>query len=201
MISLSTFFWLMVGFFALMGALRGWTREVIATSGLVLSLFALNQFGSFLINLLGITGETITNAAGETIPLARRQFYILAVIHLTIAFFSYQGPTIAGSRLAERLRVRDNIQDKLLGVLIGGVNGYLIIGSLWAFLEYQVIAAGEWQRLAAGINYPFDPAIITRPEVDTAAVTLMNNLPLPMLAPYLPILVVVVFLFVIIVMI
>lgn len=194
-------FWLMVAFFALIGALRGWTREVIATSGLVLSLFALNQFGPFLINLLGLTGEILTNAAGEAVPVARRQFYLLAAIHLFITFFSYQGPAFAGRRLADRLRVRDNIQDKLLGALIGGMNGYLIVGTLWAFLEYQIISPGNWQRLAAGINYPFDPAVIARPGLDSAAAALVANLPPPLLAPYLPFLVVIVFLFVIIVMI
>lgn len=201
MISISAIFWLMVSFFALIGALRGWTKEVIATSGLVLSLFALNQFGPFLIEFLGFAGnETLTNAAGEVVPVARRQFYVFAAIHLTIAFFSYQGPAIAGRRLAERLRIRDNIQDKLLGTLIGGTNGYLIIGTLWAFLEYQIIAPGQWQRLPPGVQYPFDPNTLVRPAVETASV-ILNNLPVPLLAPYLPILVVIVFLFVIIVMI
>jgi len=191
MLSLSTLFWLMIFFFGLIGSLRGWTREVIATSGLVLSLFAVNQFGALL---LGFWPES------QSIPLERQQFYVLSGIHLLITFFSYQGPTIAGSRLGDRLRVRDNFQDKLLGFIVGAGNGYLIVGTLWSLLEYRVIAAGQWLRLDPGMVYPFDPTMLVRPVGDSVT-TLMTRLPLPLLAPYLPILLVIVFLFVIIVMI
>lgn len=198
MISLTTMFWLLVGFFALIGALRGWTREVIATSGLVLSLFALNQFGPFLISLLG---ATIDPTLPDPDALRRRQYYILAAVHLLITFFSYQGPAFAGPRLNERLRVRDSFQDKVMGAIVGAMNGYLIVGTLWAFLEYQ-IGPGGYQSLAAGINYPFALTQLTRPGLNGIPLsTLVDNLPLPFLAPYLPILVVLVFLFVIVVMI
>lgn len=202
MISLGTIFWLLVGFFGLIGALRGWTKEVIATSGLVLSLFALNQFGFLIIDLLGSGGDVTTTAGGDVVPVARQQFYILSLIHLTIAFFSYQGPAIAGRRIGDRLRVRDSLQDKVLGLLVGSINGYLIVGTLLAFLEYRIIGTGTWERLQIGVQYPFDPTVLTRPAVEAAVfASLFENLPLPLLAPYLPFLVVIVFLFVIIVMI
>lgn len=198
MISLDTIFWLLVGFFALIGALRGWTREVIATSGLVLSLFALNQFGPFLVSLLG---AAIDPAMPDPDALRRRQYYILAAVHLFITFFSFQGPAFAGSRLADRLRVRDSFQDKVMGAIVGAVNGYLIVGTLWAFLEYQIGPAG-YVPLPPGVNYPFDMTRLTRPGIGTVPVSaLVDNLPLPFLAPYLPVLVVLVFLFVIVVMI
>lgn len=132
MISLTAFFWIMVMFFALIGSMRGWTKEVIATSGLILSLFAINQFGPYFTSLMGGGGTIDTDA------IRRQVFYLFTGIHLVIAFFSYQGPAFAGSRLAERLRVRDSLQDKLMGLLVGGVNGYLIIGAILAFLEYQL---------------------------------------------------------------
>jgi hypothetical protein len=200
MISLGTVFWLMVSFFSLVGALRGWTREVIATSGLVLSLFALNQFGADLIGFLNGVGDT-TNAAGEIFPIERRHFYVLASIHLAITFFSYQGPALAGTRIGERLRVRDSLQDKVLGAIIGAINGYLIIGTIWAFLEYRIIETANWERLNAGVSYPFALSVISRPEIDSTLSSLISNLPLPLLAPFLPYLVVVAFLFVIVVMI
>lgn len=195
MISLGTLFWLMIILFGVIGALRGWTKEVIATSGLVLSLFTLNQFGAVLIGLLSNTPTT------ATAPIERQHFYILAMVHLSIAFFSYQGPAFAGTRVRDRLRVRDSVQDKLLGGLVGGLNGYLIFGTVWAFVEYQAQSAGNWVRLAPGVQYPFEPTVLLRPDIGLSAYTLMERLPLPMLAPYLPILVVVVFLFVIVVMI
>ncbi len=199
MIGLGTAFWLMVAFFALIGTLRGWTREIVATSGLVLSLFALNQFGFFLISLLGAAAEA--GAGGVDIDSVRRQqFFILSTVHLLIAFFSYQGPAFAGRAVRERLRVRDSLQDKVLGALVGAVNGYLIVGTIWTFLEYQVGPAG-YTQLPLGIPYPFDPMSVARPILESPALALMEKLPLPLLAPYLPFLVVVVFLFVIVVMI
>lgn len=199
MISMGTFFWLMVAFFALIGTLRGWTKEIIATSGLVLSLFALNQFGFLLISLLGAAADVSTNPVDMT-SIRRQQFYILASVHLIIAFFSYQGPAFAGRRLGDRLRVRDSLQDKVLGALVGALNGYLIIGTLWTFLEYQV-GAGGYVKLPIGEPYPFDPIALVRPGVESPLLSLIDKLPLPLLAPYLPFLVVVVFLFVIVVMI
>jgi uncharacterized membrane protein required for colicin V production len=199
MISLGTLFWLMVAFFALIGTLRGWTREIITTSGLVLSLFALNQFGYFLISLLGAAAD-VTTTPVDTMSIRRQQFYILTTVHLVIAFFSYQGPALAGRRLGDRLRVRDSLQDKVLGGIVGAVNGYLIIGTLWTFLEYQVGVAGYF-RLPPGDFYPFDTLSLVRPGIDSQLISLIEKLPLPLLAPYLPFLVVVVFLFVIVVMI
>ncbi|WP_420641860.1 CvpA family protein [Candidatus Leptofilum sp.] len=192
MLSLGSLFWLMILFFAIIGSLRGWTREVIATSGLILSLFAINQFGNLFLGFV---------PTGSTIPPDRQRFYYLAILHLLIAFFSYQGPAFAGSRFGERLRVRDTFQDKLLGLIVGALNGYLIIGSLWSFLEYRIQAAGEWLQLPPGEPYPFDFTVLTRPDVAGELGALMGRLPLPLLEPYLPFLVVIVFLFVIIVMI
>lgn len=200
MIGLGTFFWLMVGFFALIGTLRGWTREVIATSGLILSLFTLNQFGFYLVSLLGAAADVAIPGV-DTSAVRRQQFYILIIIHLLIAFFSYQGPALAGRRLGERLRIRDSLQDKVLGAIVGAINGYLIIGTLWSFLEYQVTAPGLWTLLPPGVPYPFDAAILTRPGPGSPLFSLIDNLPLPLLSPYLPFLVVIVFLFVIVVMI
>lgn len=192
MLSLGTLFWLMVLFFGIIGSLRGWTREVIATSGLILSLFAINQFGNLFLGLA---------PTGGAVPPERQRFYYLAILHLVIAFFSYQGPAFAGSRFGERLRVRDNFQDKLLGLIVGALNGYLIVGSLWSFLEYRVQPTGDWIRLPLGETYPFDLSILARPDIAAGLDSLMGRLPLPLLAPYLPFLVVIVFLFVIIVMI
>jgi uncharacterized membrane protein required for colicin V production len=199
MISLGTVFWLMVAFFALIGTLRGWTKEIIATSGLILSLFALNQFGFFLVSLLGAAADVTANPV-DIMAVRRQQFYILATVHLVIAFFSYQGPALAGRRLGDRLRVRDSLQDKVLGALVGALNGYLIVGTLWTFLEFQVGVEG-YVRLPVGETYPFDTISLVRPMIDSPLASLIDKLPLPLLSPYLPFLVVVVFLFVIVVMI
>lgn len=198
MINLGTLFWLLVGFFALIGALRGWTREVIVTAGLILSLFALNLFGPSIASALG--GQPNPAIAVDLNGLRRRQYYVLVAIHLAIAIFSYQGPALGGRALAQRLRVRDSLQDKVMGALVGAVNGYLIVGTLWAFLELQIGPNG-YTPLPPNTPYPFDPGTIIRPDINSPLISLIERLPLPMLAPYLPYLLIVIFLFLIIVMI
>ena len=191
MIGLVTTLWIMVAFFAIVDMQRGWTRAVIATSGLVLSLFAINQFAPFLFGALGHFDETFN----ETIW--RRQIFVLAAIHLFIVFFSYAGPALTG-RLSTRLKIRDNIQDKLLGLLVGAVNGYLAVGTLISFLEYRLTNEG-WVATTPA-PYPFPADILIRTESVDA---ISQWLPIPMLTsnPYvLPILLVLVFLFVLVVM-
>ncbi len=193
MINIGTMFWILVAFFAIIGALRGWTKEVIAMSGLILALFFINQFGVRIMSFVGGTGDVVV----DTIQVRRQIFYIFSIVTWLIAFFSYQGPAIAGGKVSARLRVRDSFQDKFMGLVVGGINGYLLVGATLSYLEYILESTGNWVRLPAGVPYPFPPETITRVNIEP----LMNLLPMPILAPYLPILLVVVFLFVIIVMI
>ncbi len=194
MISLFASFWIMVVFFALVGAMRGWSKEVIAMAGLTLSLFTINTFGSLLVRLLGgIGGEA---AAADIMDQMRRQFWVLGGLHLLIAFFSYQSVVLIRGRLAPRER----IQERLLGLIFGAVNGYLVIGTLWSLLEYRLTADG-WQRLQTNFPYAFDP-ILTRPVgVTPGQELLLTHLPIPWLVPWLPILIILIFLFVIVVVI
>ena len=77
----------------------------------------------------------------------------------------------------------------------------LLVGALWGFLEYNVISQATWERLQPGVAYPFEPTVLVRPDIASSAFTMMARLPIPLLTDFLPILVVVVFLFVIVVMI
>jgi hypothetical protein len=90
------------------------------------------------------------------------------------------------------------VQDKMLGAIIGAINGFLIWGTLWNFLEYRVTVA-EMPRLPQGFTYAFFPAI-QRP-AEAMSMQILELLPLALLGPILPFVVVGMFLFVIIVMI
>jgi uncharacterized membrane protein required for colicin V production len=193
MINIGTMFWLLVGFFGIIGAMRGWVKEVIALSGLILALFIVDFFGNYFMAFLGSTGDPVV----DTVQIRRQIFYGFSFVTWLVAFFSYQSPALAGGKFAQRLRIRDNFQDKFMGLVIGAINGYLIVGATLSYLEYILQSRGNWVRLPAGIQYPFPPETITRVDIQP----LMDLLPMPILAPYLPILLVVVFLFVIIVMI
>jgi hypothetical protein len=192
MISLVTTLYIMIGLFAIVDMQRGWTRAVIATAGLVLSLFAINQFMPIVFNALGYFDQAFDDTVW------RREIFMLAGLHLFVAFFSYAGPTITGSRLAGRLKIRDNIQDKILGLLVGSVNGYLVVGTLLSFLQYHLTREG-WV-VTDPLPYPFSDEVLRR----TAQINEISQyLPIPLLTnnPYLlPVLLVLLFLFVLIVM-
>lgn len=196
MISLVTTFWIFVFLFGFVGTMRGWTREAVVTASVILALFTINQFSSTMFGFLGFDNNVVPPEA-----VRRQEFYILSAILLVIGFFGYQGPTLAASRVGDRLRLRDNVQDKVFGFLVGGLNGYLIMGSIWSFLEYRVVAASNWVRYPPDVPYPFNPAVITRPAPELAPI--IDNLPIPLLtqSPYvLPVLLVLVFLFVLVVL-
>lgn len=184
MISISIVFWAMVIFFAMIGYMRGWQKEVIALSGLVASMAALTQFGYAIVSLLG--AGTPENLAGvDMMALRRQQFWIQAIILILIAFFSYQvvgrlASSIAGGRLGERLRA--GLERRLVGGVFGAINGYMLVGGLWGFLEYLVSPNG-YIRLPEIEPYPFDPTIITRPLIDTSAMALANYLPQGIFSP------------------
>lgn len=185
MISISLFFWFMVGFFALIGYLRGWQREVIAFSGLVASIALLSQFGDDLTRLVGAFVTARNSDLDPQSALMRQRFWIQALFHALVAFFSYQvvariANQATGGRLSERLRA--NLEKQILGALIGAFNGYLFIGGLWGFLEYRLTDSG-YAQLGPNELYPFGADLLTRPIGDAAAATLAAFLPQGVFSP------------------
>ena len=123
MVSLIVIFWMFVILFAIIGAARGWARELLVTFSVVLALF--------LIFVLETNIGLVRRLVVEGEPTNR--FWFRAVILILLVFFGYQTPNIraiAGPRFA-----RERIQDVLLGLIIGALNGYLAVGSVWFFLH------------------------------------------------------------------
>jgi len=178
MIQLVTIMWVMAVFFAIIGFLRGWGREVIASAGIILGLFALFQFDGL------IRGTLLTGAPREQVYLVQTGIFI------AIVFFAYQQRALqrgAGSTGGGR----DNLQEGVLGGLLGFLNGYLIWGSLWYFMDIN--------------EYPFSPYIIA-PAPGSPSDRARNLLPLVILGggpggtgDLLAVAVIVLFLFVLIV--
>jgi uncharacterized membrane protein required for colicin V production len=182
-ISLQFIFFFMVIFFAMIGYMRGWQREVISLTGLIGALAMLAQFGDSLTGLVG----SLTSGPNLVDPFAvrRQQFWIQTIFMFIVAFFSYQvvarlADTAMGGRFGERLR--GGLEKRVLGALFGAVNGYLLIGSIWGFLEYQITTAG-YVRLPLGEPYPFDPSVVVRPIAEASAAALADMLPLGVISP------------------
>ncbi len=139
MISLSVLFWVFVIMFALIGAMRGWAKEILVLAGTILALFLI----SIIETYIPLVKNNLTDMSS---------FWMRIGILLALTFFAYQGPNMP--RMIESRRfARDRFSDVLLGFFIGSFNGYMIFGSIWYFL----IKAG----------YPF--AWITPPDPVTEA--------------------------------
>ena len=184
MINLLLLFIILVIFFGLVGYLRGWQREVITMFGLVGGIAMLQRFAYEIVDLLGAVPTE--GASPEQLLDARRgQIFIQAGLFAIIAFFSYQivgamAVRISRGKLGERLRA--TLERRVIGLVVGTVNGYLLVGTLWGFLEYEPVPEG-YTHLAPGVPYPFDPSVIIRPLADTAALAFTDWLPLGILDP------------------
>lgn len=191
-------------FFGMMGALRGWAKELVAAAGLVLSLFAIKTFGPFVLNVVGLAEATLANPIDPN-QIYRRQFWVLSAIHLFIAFVSYEGPTLSNN-VGSRLKRSDSVQDKLLGWIFGTLNGWLIIGTLYSFLEFRVQKSAidgtyQFARLLANEPYAFSLETVARP-LNVMALPVFQYLPLELFSGstlLLPLIMVALFLVILIV--
>lgn len=122
MVSLLVVFYLFVVLFAIIGAMRGWAKELLVSFSVILGLF--------LIFTLEGLGPTISIAMEEGSKL---QFWVRISIVGVLVFFGYQSPNL--SRLAGSVR-REKISDSLLGFFLGAINGYLFMGTFWYYMDY-----------------------------------------------------------------
>lgn len=149
MVSLNVIFWMYVILFAIIGAMRGWAREMLVSFAVILALFIISVLERFV--------PFISQTLSMNPPL---WFWVRAALILALVFFGYQTPNIP--RLAGNNRfARDRLQDVLLGVFLGAINGYLIAGTLWYFLHSG--------------GYPF-PNIISAPIEGTPAAEITRRM-------------------------
>ncbi len=142
MISLNVLLFIFIVLFAIIGAMRGWAKELLVTFSLILALFTMNVLETFV----PFVKDAISTGTPQTV------FWLRTGILVVLVFAGYQTPRIP--RFAESGRfVRNVLQDGLLGIFLGGVNGYLIFGTIWYYLNIA--------------NYPF--SFVSAPDVTTAA--------------------------------
>jgi uncharacterized membrane protein required for colicin V production len=124
MVSLSVLFYLFVIIFALIGAIRGWAKEIIATFSVFLALFIISVLETY------VPGITSFFDSDPTTSSVIFDCILLGVI----VFAGYQTPNLPV--LVENQRfMRDRLQDTVLGLLIGALNGYMVFGSIWYFIH------------------------------------------------------------------
>ncbi len=140
MVSLVVVFWMYVILFGIIGAMRGWAKELLVTFAVILALFfitVIEVFVPFIRDVLSF---------GNGAPL----FWIRVGITALLVLFGYQTPNIPKLAGTNRF-ARERLQDVLLGIFIGMVNGYFVMGSVWWFLN--------------DAKYPF-PTVVSVPTGD-----------------------------------
>jgi hypothetical protein len=160
MLSLFVVFGTLVCLFAIIGAMRGWAKELLVTSAIVLAMFII----SILENHIPAFSSAL-----EAMPNPTTPFLIRTALMAMLAFFGYQTPQI---RALQPKLVRERLQDILLGLLMGALNGYLLFGSIWFFLHTM---GYEHTDLVA---MPSDPAFVQRVE-DFMAYLPPSLIPIP----------------------
>ena len=122
MVSLLVVFYIFVILFSIIGVIRGWAQELIVTFSVILAFFLINIVEEYILE----------NYVSEAFILnPSRQFLIRGGIIALLVFFGYQTPRI--SRFAAAMR-KNRISDSFFGFFLGGINGYLITGSMWYYL-------------------------------------------------------------------
>jgi uncharacterized membrane protein required for colicin V production len=134
MVPLHTVFGALLILFGLIGGLRGWAKELIVAFSVFLALFVQHVLLSFIPPLRAL----FENMAPQS------QFYTRAIVFIIITVFGYASPTVV-SKIGARV-ARERLQDILLGFFIGLLNGFLIVGTVVAFLDMSYYGVPEDMR-------------------------------------------------------
>ena len=124
MVPIETVFIGLVFMFALIGALRGWAKELLVTFSVALARFVelvLQDYIPF------ISVKTLVDNEPKT--------WLFVRLALFVVFVSFGYATTAiSAKLGGKAR-REKFQDALLGLFLGAINGYLVVGMIWGFLD------------------------------------------------------------------
>ena len=173
MMSVVYIFWMYVLLFGIVGAMRGWAKELMVIFSVVTAL-AVNMLLEKYVPLVRDIDKTSTSV-----------FWIRTIILIALVYFGYQ--TVNISRFSGKA-ARERLQDSLFGAVLGGVNGYLVAGSI---LYYNHMA-----------NYPY-PNVVSRatdPAIVQAIERLITILPPRFLAePQIYFAIIIILIFIIVV--
>ena len=124
MISLDILFYIFIIIFALIGAIRGWAKEIVALFGTLLGLFALNVLETYVPSF-----ESYLLSS----PVST-QIRLKAIVFCVIVFCAYQTPNLPFLGRNDRFK-RERLRDVILGSILGAANGFMIFGTIWYFIH------------------------------------------------------------------
>lgn len=144
MVSLHLLFIFFILFFGIIGASRGAAREIVVIFSVILALF----IATLIEKRIPVISDIVKNSDNKSIVLWLRIFVLIPM-----AYFGYMPPKIPNLNPKQSLASNDALE-KIFGLIMGCINGYLIFGTLW----YYIHVAG----------YPFGGIIAPPPGSDVA---------------------------------
>lgn len=123
MVYLNFFFFCFLILFAIIGAMRGWAKEMLVTFSTILALFIITVLETYVSSI----------SQSFALPGSESQFWMRFIILIMLAFFGYQTPNLPKLSGSGKW-ARERLQDTMLGIFLGVLNGYLIVGTLWYFM-------------------------------------------------------------------
>ncbi len=149
MVPLETVFFGLVILFGIIGALRGWAKELLVSFSVILARF----IEMVLLKFMPIVNTSLQSLSQES---PQTWFYVRLLIFGVMVSFGY-ATTALSEKMGKKAR-KEKLQDTLLGFFIGVINGFLIVGIVWGFLA--TLNYGIWgitpptSQLALGlVNY------------------------------------------------
>jgi len=121
MMPLSSFMILSIVLFTVSGMLHGWYKEFLGMVSVFVAVFVLTLAEKYV---------PILNYWASEPSYAKMLLALRVGVFGIVVFFGYQTP-----RWSQAKRNIAGLQGSLLGALLGAVNGYLIMGMLWHFLD------------------------------------------------------------------
>lgn len=153
--------------FTFIGIVRGYPKELGATTSILMVLLVLTKWGGDIILALDAQMGSLLGGSLLTGPysnLIQATFYL--GLFIATVFISYHGETLA---------FRGYPPPGPLGIAMnainGAVNGYLVSGTIWYYLDH--------------FDYPISLLGLFSPPLTNLAKALLPFLPLPILEPYL----------------
>ncbi len=150
MMSILYVFWSYVIVFAVIGLMRGWAKELLVSFSVILALAVSVVLRAYV--------PIVSKYSDGDIEL----FWIQTIILGALVYFGYQ--TVALVPHLQSKATRERLQDALFGLILGAINGYLIAGSVFFYMDQA--------------HYPFSN-IVSQPSgpLATTIQTMMTYMP------------------------
>ncbi|MSP12954.1 MAG: hypothetical protein EXR62_08350 [Chloroflexi bacterium] len=167
-------FFTIVLIFAAIGVVRGFLRELGATLIILVAIYIVaDLLDSRRLLATGVRAvntaypNPIAGGLDRALSSETILFLLYTTIIIAVTFMSYQGDT-----LDFKGKNPPGLSGAFMGGLVGAINGYLVGGTIWAYMDK--------------FGYPTKELGLIRPDLlSSFAKMLISYLPIPMLEPLL----------------